>query len=59
MKKKITIILLVFCLLITGELKSQPQFDDEVEDTPIHSITGILGLSAVYLGLLKKKKEED
>lgn len=54
------LILLFFLILGLGGLGAQPEFDDEVQDTPIAGWEIYLGAGGIIVGMYQnRKKEED
>lgn len=58
MKKKLLLILLVGIFHLTNfEAKSQPGFDDDVQDTPIDGGVGILVATGLLYGAKKVRQQ--
>jgi hypothetical protein len=55
-KKLILILLIGFFQLTNFEAKSQPGFDDDVEDTPIDGGVGLLIATGLIYGAKKVRK---
>ena len=56
LKKYLKLILIIGLLLFYKEMQAQPEFDDEVTDTPIDTYSSILGIISMFLGLSKFEK---
>ncbi|MFY8020882.1 MAG: hypothetical protein ACOVP1_06785 [Bacteroidia bacterium] len=56
MKKHMKRFFIIGFLVLAKGVQAQPEFDDEVTDTPIDTYSSILGISCLIWGMSKLEK---